>query len=182
MLIGWTGPAPWGGANAQSLPRDLSIDPKTSRLLQHFVPELQMLRQAEVKGATTAGIQPVEVLASFPGTCTGINCGLSVLGDDSTGEVMTITLDHTTGLVVVNATTLGNGNVRAGPIPAAMPGAVAWSVHVIVDRSIVELIVNNDTAFVVYVQPKTNTTQGKLSTFGQGSQLTSWKLNAANQN
>ena len=72
--------------------------------------------------------------------------------------------------------------MRAGPLPTAMDGEVAWVVHAIVDHSIVELIVKNDTAFVVYVQPTSNCTQGKVSTFGDGSQLTSLKLEDANQN
>merc|ERR1711865_564011 len=102
------------------------------------------------QGAAAVGIQPVEVLVTFTRACSGAACSVSVLVDESTGEGLVITLDQTNGLVVVNATTLGNVDVRAGPLPVAMEGATAWSVHAIVDRSIVELIVNNDTAFVVY--------------------------------
>merc|ERR1711918_225160 len=130
------------------------------------------LREGDaVSDAVQVGIQPVELLASFGSSCSTDSCGVSLLGDDAGAEVMTVSLDHAKGLVVVNATALGNADVRAGPLPAAMEGAAAWSVHAIVDRSIVELIVNNDTAFVVYVRPRSNTTQGKVTTFGQDCQL-----------
>lgn len=186
VLIGWTGPAPGeilgGSASAQSLPRDLSLDPESSRMLQRFVPELATLRQGAataIDAATTtaAGMQPVEVLAAFPSSCAGTECAVTMLGDGATGLV--VTLDPGAGLVTVNATTVGNHAVRAGPLPAAKEGDAAWVVHAIVDRSIVELIVNNDTAFVVYVQPP-NTTAGTVAV--TGGKATVWKLAAANQN
>lgn len=52
------------------------------------------------------------------------------------------------GLVTVDATSQGNSAVRGGPLPAAGPDG--WSVHVYVDHSIIEVIVNKATAFVVY--------------------------------
>ena len=38
--------------------------------------------------------------------------------------------------------------------------------HAYVDHSIIELIVNNDTAFVIYATPKSAATQGAVSLFG----------------
>eukprot|EP00966_Prymnesium_polylepis_P178586 4135977-Prymnesium_polylepis.1 len=103
------------------------------------------------------GTQAIEVVASFPATCAGHACGLQVLADGATG--LEVTLDVELGLVLLNGTSLKNSDVRAGPLPA--PKANAWSVHAIVDHSIVELIVNDDIAFVIYVAP-TNVTAGNV--------------------
>ena len=57
VLIGWTGPAPQetfnngNGGSAQSLPRDLFVDPKTSKIVQQFVPDLQSLRSTRIPSA-----------------------------------------------------------------------------------------------------------------------------------
>ena len=68
---------------------------------------------------------------------------------------------------MVTGTTLANEDVRAGPIPAAANGAgAAWTAHVIVDKSIVEMIFNNDTAFVVYVRPSSAASKGNVRVFG----------------
>jgi len=210
VLIGWTGPAPdsvYNGSSlgsAQSLPRDLSLDPSTSRLMQRFSPELESLRnwESHQRGGTnmTCGAGLVnEVVATFPAEC-GIarnaaskyaSCGLMVLGDgevlDETSSV-TISIDAARSLILVNATTLGNPDVRAGPLPAATDGPVAYTFHVVVDHSIVEIIVNNDTAFVVYAAPRSAGTQGSVRVFGDdrydyGSLMMEvWRLNNANAN
>ena len=59
------------------------------------------------------------------------------------------------GLVLVNAVNQGNANVRGGPLPKARDGSAAWTIHLIADHSIVEVIVNNATAFIVYAAPET---------------------------
>ena len=83
--------------------------------------------------------------------------------------------------MVLNGTTLKNNAVRAGPIPTAQSGG--WTVHAIVDHSIVEVIVNGDTAFVIYVAPSSKDTAGNARVFGEaGSALQVWKLKDANVN
>ena len=200
VLIGWTGPAPtavYQGASlgsAQSLPRDLSIDPRTSRLVQRFAPELQTLRKKSGKSTLTPsspdlsmGLVPTELLVKFPASCgesamQASACGFDVLADDD--EALTVTLDTSRGLIVVNGTTLANEDVRAGPIPAAANGAgAAWTAHVIVDKSIVEMIFNNDTAFVVYVRPSSAASKGNVRVFGDdGIQASVWGLHDAHNN
>ena len=64
-----------------------------------------------------------EVLATF---AAGKGGSLSVLGDAQGATV--ITIDTARQLVVVNATTQGNTQVRAGPLPAA-DAAGAHNVH-----------------------------------------------------
>ena len=89
-----------------------------------------------------------EVVATF-GAAGG---SLSVLGDGD-GETV-ITLDAARGLVTVNATTQGNGDVRAGPLPGVGTGSGAvHTVHAYVDHAILEVIVDNRTALVVYAAP-----------------------------
>ena len=126
VLIGWTGPANSAAlhnqGSAQSLPRELTLA-KDKSLLQRFVPELQTLRKdhshAAAAGKQLAGTQACEVSASFPASCgaKGSTCGVSVLG--KAGKAAVIVLDVAKGLVTVDATALGNPDVRAGPLPAA---------------------------------------------------------------
>ena len=208
MLIGWTGPAPpqiYGGnslGSAQSLPRDLFMDPKTSKLVQRFASELQTLRKTSKPellvccghaGSTSVvsmGITPAELIVRFPEECSlappGPNdamCGFEVLGNG--GSSLVFTMDTTRNLLMLNGTTLGNPDVRAGPIPpAADPSAsdFAWTVHMIVDHSIVEIIVNDETAFVMYVAPVKGT-DGNVKVFGRdGARADIWALNDAHNN
>ena len=109
-------------------------------------------------------------------------CGFDVLADDN--EALTVTLDVSRGLILVNGTTLANEDVRAGPIPAATNDAgAAWTAHVIVDKSIVEMIFNNDTAFIVYVRPSSAASKGNVRVFGDnGIQASVWRLHDAHNN
>lgn len=62
-----------------------------------------------------------------------------------------------------------------------MPPANAaggWTVHAIADHAILELIVNNATAFVVYVYPTTSA--GNVAVTGQGAAAKVWALKTAN--
>lgn len=191
VLIGWTGPADgaaFGGqGSAQSLPRELSLAADKS-VLQRFVSELQILRkvhQSTTKGGevldTGADLQ-AEVLARFPASCgeSGARCALSLLDDGAAATV--VTLDPDAGLVSVDATAQGNTAVRAGPLPAAAADGGGWSVHAYVDHSLVELIVNNATALVVYAAPADATATGVSlsSNVGDGASLDAWTLAAAN--
>jgi len=200
VLIGWVGPAQnknFQGGSAQSLPRDLSLDPSDpSRLLQQFVPELQVLRRSHVsissqdfsvrkKSATSidVGLQ-AEIVAVFPRACggKGMECGISILGD-STGNATTITLSADQELVVVDATAQSNYNARAGPLPPAASTDAGWTIHAYIDHSIIEVIVNNFTALVVYAAP--NDALGTVSLLGvdqvHGAKIDAWELASANQ-
>ena len=205
VLIGWTGPAPKetfnnaNGGSAQSLPRDLFVDPKTSKIVQQFVPELQSLRSTRIPSAqisTTAknvpmGINPIEIIALFPTECiNSVQCGIEVLASSNTfgdGESLRITFDSKLGLVLVNGTTMHNNAVRAAPIPTPLVtndnenDTDAFKLHAIVDHSMVELIINGDVAFVIYVAPSSKDTLGNVRTFGSdGISVDIWKLNDAN--
>ena len=190
VLIGWVGPAHnkvFSGGSAQSLPRELSLNPEQpSQLLQRFVPELQMLRRTHMAPATTssfvtAGLQ-AEFVAVFPPSCggKGMRCGLSVLGD-ANGTATTITLSADQELVVVDATAQANYNSRAGPLPPST--AKGWTVHAYVDHAIIEVIVNNVTALVVFAAPSDST--GTAALVGvetvSGARLDAWQLASANQ-
>lgn len=184
VLIGWTGPADgkaFGGqGSAQSLPRELSLD-SGSNLLQRFVGELQQLRQQHMTNSGFRAGLRAEVLAVFksdacsPGARAAPLCSVTVLGDGVNGTVVTLRPDL--GLVTVDATSQGNTAVRGGPLPAANSNG-EWSIHAIVDHSIVEVIVNNATAFVVYAAPEP-TCAGQVVLSGDG-QLDVWTLAAAN--
>lgn len=188
VMVGWTGPAsiaglaiPW---NAQSLPRDLSLGPDRS-LRQRFVPELQMLRSRKLTGYPVNASLQAEVLASFgPRSSSSEDFGLTVLGDGKgVGNHTVITLSPRTGLVTVDATAQQNDAVRAGPLPPASSGG--WTVHAIIDHCILEVIVNNMTALVVYIAPPEDA--GLIDLFSGGSEgvtdrMDAWVLNTANEN
>jgi sucrose-6-phosphate hydrolase SacC (GH32 family) len=206
VLIGWTGPAPMevfndtnAGGSAQSLPRDLSIDPTSLKIVQKFIPELQMLRSTNQptvrlsRNETNApmGISPIEIIANFPTECINtVQCGIEVLASTNifgTGESLKITLDSKLGLVLVDGTSMRNSAVRAAPIPKPMAGSAisgsAFKLHAIVDHSIVEIIINDEIAFVVYVAPYSRDTLGNVRAFGSGNIITDiWKLQDANVN
>ncbi len=92
-----------------------------------------------------------------------------------------ITLSADQELVVVDATAQGNYNSRAGPLPPVAENG--WTIHAIVDHAIVEVIVNNYTALVVYATPEDATgTAQLLGVDGvQGASLDAWELASANQ-
>jgi hypothetical protein len=136
-------------------------------VLQAFVPELQSLRRNHTTGPTNAGLQ-AEVRATFGRNCGGAaaGCGLTLLGD---GENATsVVLRPDLGLVLVDATSQGNTAVRAGPLPPFELACGGWTVHAIVDHSIVEVIVNNRTALVVYAAPS-SATSGQVGLVGPAS-------------
>jgi len=189
--------SPSGQGSAQSLPRELSLN-EDAVLMQRFVPELQALRGehmaasgVDAEKAIPVGLSPVEVLASFPSACgsAAAGCGLLVLGSgsDPSWEGMEIGLRPALGLITINATTLKNPAVRAGPLPPGRSEGGGWDVHVYVDHSVIEVIVNNETAFVVYGAPSEASTQGNVALYGlpstgQGATLDVWKLKDANIN
>ena len=180
-----------GRASAQSLPRELSLGPDRS-LLQRFVLELETLRiQTSLRyitGSATydAGLQ-AEVYADLPAECAdaisaATACGVSLYGDG--GNATTVTLMPWSGLVAVNATLQGNAEVRAGPLPPPCTVATCgvmggWKVHAILDHSILELIVNNATAFVVYVSPASASATQVAMLAGKGGSRV-WQLQSAN--
>ena len=184
-MIGWVGPADvaaYGGhGSAQSLPRELVIH-GDSTLRQRFVRELKSLR-AKVSfvhtgfpnaGPVEAGLQ-AEVLATFSAahcaSSAASPCGLSVLANAAGAAVnITLTRKH----VLVDATSLGNTAVRAGPLPKPVDGLLR--VHVIVDHAIIELIVNHQTAFVVYAEPTKDATKYALFGDDPGATLQVWPL------
>ena len=191
VLIGWTGPADvvaWNyGGSAQSLPRDLSLA-KDRSLLQRFIPELEILRVRHAfhglasTAVISAGLQ-AEVIANFPPSCgaKGAQCGVSVFGEIGGGPATTITLSADRHLIVVDATPQGNSATRAGPLPPPSTDGSGWTMHAYIDHSIVEIIVNNATAFVVYAYPNaTATIVSAINSPPQGIHLDVWELASAN--
>ena len=164
----------------QSLPRDLSLA-KDRYLLQRFVPELHILRLRHFTSTTHVeciGLQ-AEIYATFSPDCAAATaaCGLLVAkGDTSTA----IHIRQATGLVEVDGTKQNNFAVRAGPIPPAN-GAGGYDMHVYVDHSMLEIIVNNATAFVVYIAPPENADTVAFAD-GTSGTLDAWALATANPN
>jgi hypothetical protein len=99
-----------------------------------------------------------------------------VLGDAQGATV--ITIDTARKLVIVNATSQGNRDVRAGPLPETT--SLVHTVHIYVDHCIIELIVDNTTALVVYATPASGTGNVQLTAGVAGASLDVWTLRNAN--
>lgn len=152
VMFAWLGQTP----ASMSIGRDLSVN-DDYELLQQFIPEMKTLRLQE----TDAGGQQVEVFAQFQ-IPTGAVSDLQPFGVEvlkgSNGEGTRIGVDPAKGLVMVDGTTQGNKDIRAGPL---LPGdATLVSIHAIIDHSIIEVIVNNRTALTVYVTPSSDQSVG----------------------
>ena len=189
VLIGWTGPADAfpGGGSAQSLPRELSLGADRT-LRQAFVPELQRLRTSKHVLATDEGAWfprrvglAAEVIATLPAKdCAAAHsgCGVAVLADGRTATKITLATEL--GLLLVDATSQNNTAVRGGPLPPPDGQTGAWTIHVYADHSIVEVIVNNRTALVVYAAPA-STAADRVHLVGvpasaSGARLEAWAL------
>ena len=86
-----------------------------------------------------------EVLASFP--CSGSTpCGMSL------GRFGTLLVDPPQGLVTIDLTAANNSAIRAGPMPPSDSDG-RYNVHMYIDHTIIEFIVNNATAFATYWSP-----------------------------
>jgi len=182
IMFAWLGG--FSGAS-MSIGRDLSVN-SDYELLQQFVPEMKILRRHE----TGFGGQQVEIYAKFviPGGAESElqPFGVEVLkGPD--GDGTRIGIDPASGLVVVDGTSQGNDDVRAGPLMQA--NCTEVTIHAIIDHSIIEVIVNNRTALTVYVTPKSKRSVG-VALYGAGNdgknvnavsgKLQVWELEAAN--
>ena len=192
-----------GHGNALSLPRDLSMD-KELRLLQQFAPELKVLREsdnthllivddaARAAGAQSSDVtgQQIEVFAKFTTHKSSMKnevppFGFSVLGCRSgvlTKPSTKIGVVMAQGLISVDAVSQHNDFERLGPIQPA--NATSFAIHAIVDHTIIEVIVNNLTAFTVTAHPK-SVTCDEVSLFGvDGVAVTAemqvWRLRSAN--
>eukprot|EP00937_MAST-01D_sp_MAST-1D-sp2_P007435 g7435.t1 len=188
VLVGWTGPADWRvhvvtnqAASMQSLPRDLSLASDRS-LLQRFVPELQVLRQRRVAGASVAvaGLQ-AEVLATFPAGCAATDrparaCTLRF------GDYGELVLDYQQQLLLLDLTAGNNSAVRAGPMPPPAAGSGGWQAHVYIDHQIIELIVNNATAMVAYWSPPASVNASLQLAVAGGGTIEAWELKSAHNN
>jgi len=163
VLVGWVGPSPEKSHSAQSLPRDLELA-QDSSLLQQFSPELKRLRAAEMNMLNERSVEAdspfFEVVARFTASSNQV-CGVAVLADANDDAGVFVSLDAGTGLVSVDTRRNGNDRVRCGPLPSAGPDG-RHAVHIFVDKNLVELIVDNATAFAVYAKPISGNTRVHL--------------------
>eukprot|EP01045_Picozoa_sp_COSAG04_P007123 COSAG04_NODE_364_length_15834_cov_4.430315_12_plen_737_part_00 len=173
-------PSGSGNENTLTLPRDFSV--ASGRLRQRFVPELARLRQEATHFALppmplpSGGIGAAHVMSGHGGAqmellatfrvgaqqqCaySSLKFGLLVFADEGRSEYTAVGFDTAASQVFVDRVHSGAdgqyNDVRAGPWPEESDGALARELrlHMYLDRSIVELIVNNATALTVYVHP-----------------------------
>ena len=169
VLVGWL----MGGSQSQSLPRDISLS-SSFELLQAFIPELQTLRSKPLAYSSkpSAGSLQMEIVANFArqqGTF-----GLVLLSDShgEGGVNLTIECDG-------NACT-AHADASAQKLPAytaPLRTAGTYSIHAYVDTNIVELIINNRTAFAMYANPPPE--NAFFSVLGNGD-VKAWELASAN--
>jgi hypothetical protein len=139
-----------GMGQANSLPRDLSLDAETGELLQQFSPELQALRTG---GGAPEGLRSaqVEVVATFTvaaGADPQAEFGVAVWqSEDGADETRVSAL---LGPQLVRAA------AAAGPLQPQIAAGAAGTVrlHIIADRSVLSVIANNRTAVTAFVAPR----------------------------
>ena len=191
VIVGWH--VNDNGANAVSLTRELTLSDDL-QLLQQFVPEYESLRIPQTYARTVAGDgeprghlrspvtgQQIEVVARFeaPGiTAKTAPFGVRVLGCPNQFTEFKFWPEF--GLFVVDATQQGNKAPRAGPLPLTD----IITMHAIVDRNIIEVIVNNRTALTVSTFPGAEECGG-VSLFGVEengvrASMDVWQLEDAN--
>jgi sucrose-6-phosphate hydrolase SacC (GH32 family) len=164
-------PPPAPSPLQQALPRDLTLDPQGTGLLQQFSPELAALRLPTPPPARS---QQVEVVVDFvlhagsEGAVFGVNVLASADGQDATAI----------------GVSLADGQVfahdRAGPLVFDPAAPATVHLHAVVDHSIVTVIVNNRTAITRYVTPRDANSDG-VELFGvDGTTITAtvavWQL------
>jgi sucrose-6-phosphate hydrolase SacC (GH32 family) len=148
VMSAWLDGGAFGQAN--SLPRDLSLDAVTGELLQQFAPELAALRLGS--GAPTGmRAAQVEVIATFTVSAAAdpqAEFGVAVWQSEDG-------LDEQRVSVLLGQQLVGAA-AAAGPLQPQIPAGTAGSVrlHIIADHSILSVIANNRTALTTFVAPR----------------------------
>ncbi|MGC4193166.1 MAG: glycoside hydrolase family 32 protein [Thermomicrobiales bacterium] len=176
-----------GWSGAMTLPRILSIA-EDGTLQSAPAPETELLRGDHTAIAladiandgtvTTFAGDAIELLATFDGASDPV--GLTVRQDRSTGERISITVDPTKGELVLDTT---NGStdpaafgMRAVERVALRPGE-AIVLRIFVDRSVVEIFLNDRIAISDRVYPLSEAATG-LAVTGKGhlQSLDAWSM------
>mmetsp|Transcript_21660 Transcript_21660/g.30295 ORF Transcript_21660/g.30295 Transcript_21660/m.30295 type:complete len:266 (-) Transcript_21660:348-1145(-) len=188
------------GNAAVSIGRELSLSSDLV-LLQQFVPELKKLRKGVLslgqdRGSVDPGLYS-EVVARFSvwpldaerGVRGLDDFGLRVLGCEDEGTGVDLSISPSLGLALVNATDYGKDVARAGPLvfnydpEEELP--TSFTIHAVVDASIIEVIVNNQTAIAMSVTNLSSEACTKVSLFGLSPAVTGfaevYPLKMANQ-
>ena len=137
------------------------INSPVVQLRQSFIPELQVLRQSACVRLNRSRTfvrdvgKQVEIYALFQG---GNRLELDVFAHNrSNGEKTSIVVDKIRRTVCVNGTLQGAHNVRCGPLESGVHGdrgsLKTTSMHVYLDQTLLEVIVNNVTAITASINP-----------------------------
>ena len=162
IITAWLDGGGYGQGQANSLPRDLSLDASTGELLQQFSPELKALRLGSGDAPDSLQALQLEVFATFTlaaGSDPRAEFGVAVL-QSADGE------DETRVSVLLGPQLVGAAT-SAGPLaPQVAPGAAAVvTLHIIVDHALLTVICNNRTAITTYAAPRDANSTG-ISLFG----------------
>lgn len=197
VLIGWIGGTP----ASQSLARDLSLS-KDYELLQQFVPELAMLRQDQTsaslesardlrsRGQAIAQSQQVEVYVSarVPTDDQTYEFGVDVLclrganGANCSRVYMSCSGKRGPGCCEVGVIDKSDNNRKtSAPLDLPEDFDQPYALSAIVDHQIIEVIFNNRTAMVVYVQVKSAMSDQVVPYLDEANfeyNIDSWKLDS----
>jgi sucrose-6-phosphate hydrolase SacC (GH32 family) len=164
---------------SQSLLQDITLG-KDNQLRQTFVPELEMLRTGSpttVSSTVAHGnTLQFELLATVKKGTGPV--GVDVLVSKDGASKATIAVDFDSEIVMVDATSAGNSDIRAGPL---LGDTDAVTIHAYVDHSIIAVIFNNRTSLTVAVKPAQEDADG-VQTVGSTVSAVVHKLESANQN
>lgn len=164
---------------SQSLLQDITLG-SDNQLRQAFVPELQMLRTGSPLSVGTGKREPTtlqfELLATVKNAPSP--SGVDVLISADGKSKASILVDFDKELVMVDATSAGNSDVRAGPL---LGNTDAVTIHAYIDHSIIAVIFNNRTSLTVSVKPASEDADG-VAVIGSTVSAIVHKLESANNN
>lgn len=172
-LLGWMGNwnystiAPsrqtYGGAGAESIPRDLALKtyPEGIRLTQTPIPELQSLRQtaATVSNVTVNGTHPVTEFASFSPSQNSYELdatftitssavfGFNLLVDSTHSHYLTVQYDPSSSTLTVDRTHSSDTTLNSS-FPVSFSTSVSavnnqLRLHIFIDQSSIEVFTND---------------------------------------
>ncbi|GAB5364474.1 hypothetical protein AAMO2058_000973500 [Amorphochlora amoebiformis] len=179
--------------SAISLPRDLWLEGDYGRFKQAFAPELVELREQRVvsRKITLEGRNIVDLVESSENVLEiqavfeiqhdkNIECGLLLMSSPEYNETVYIGVDLSRNHLKIDRTLSSPEfdvsiydihDIRAAPLPPSLVSGekVVYAVHVYVDRSIITVICNNETAITVEAYPSHHST-GKVGIYSQEPQ------------
>lgn len=163
-----------GWAGMQSLPRVLELD-SAGAVLVRPIPELSALRGKKLAGTSLHG-DSVEIAAEFPrGKPAGFHLRRSPSGEEQT----TIAFDPSSAMLTIDrrrASRNAHTDRDVRNVPLDLPAGEPLRLHIFLDRSVVEVYVNDRVCASTRIYPTRGDAQD-IQAIGNPLSLDVWEMN-----